>query len=91
MPNFPLPQCDFESLIDYSLQDILATSEETSVGYILEVDLKYGEELHNLHSDFPLAPTKEVVKVEWFSEYQEELREKLCMRSTNKNNKLLQI
>ena len=77
MQNFLLPQCDFESLNDYSLQDILAASEESSVGYILEVDLKYGEELHNLHSDFPQAPTKEVVKVEWFSEYQEDLREKL--------------
>ena len=93
MQNFPLPQCDFESLNDYSLQDILATSEESSVGYIfyiLEVDLKYGEELQNLHSDFPLAPLKEVVKVEWFSEYQEDLREKLCMHSTNKNKKRLQ-
>ena len=51
--NFPLPQYDFQSLNDYIQQDILPTSEESSEDYILEVDLKYGEELHILHSDFP--------------------------------------
>ena len=32
--------------------------ENSSVGYILEVDLKYPEELHELQSYYPLAPEK---------------------------------
>ena len=32
--------------------------EDTKKGLILEVDLEYPEELHNLHNDYPLAPEK---------------------------------
>ena len=32
--------------------------ENNSDGYILEVDLEYPSELHNLHNDYPLAPEK---------------------------------
>ncbi|GFT98807.1 uncharacterized protein NPIL_213371 [Nephila pilipes] len=41
-------------------QDILNLSDESDVGYILEVDLDYPPDLHDKHSDslslFPLAP-----------------------------------
>ncbi|GFV34834.1 uncharacterized protein TNCV_1451381 [Trichonephila clavipes] len=37
-------------------QDILNLSDESDVGYILEVDLEYPSDLHDKHSDFPLAP-----------------------------------
>ena len=33
-------------------------SENSFVGYILELDLEYPDELHNLHNDYPLAPEK---------------------------------
>ena len=32
--------------------------ENSSDGYILEVDLEYPDELHNLHNDYPLASEK---------------------------------
>ena len=28
------------------------------MGYVLEVDLEYPDQLHLLHSDYPLAPEK---------------------------------
>ncbi|GFY55333.1 uncharacterized protein TNIN_292571 [Trichonephila inaurata madagascariensis] len=41
-------------------QDILNLSDESDVGYILEVDLEYPSDLHDKHSDFPLAPENKV-------------------------------
>ena len=33
-------------------------SENSSIGYILVVDLDYPDQLHELHNDYPLAPEK---------------------------------
>ena len=36
--------------------DLYSTPENSLVGYILEVDLKYCWDLHDLHNDYPLCP-----------------------------------
>ena len=35
-----------------------SVSEISSVGYILNGDLKYPDKLHELHNDYPLAPER---------------------------------
>ena len=38
--------------------DVISISEKSPIGYFLKVDLKYSDELHELHNDYPLAPEK---------------------------------
>ena len=35
---------------------VMKYSDDDDIGYILEVDLDYPKELHDLHKDYPLAP-----------------------------------
>ena len=49
--------------------DISSLSETSEGGYILEVDLEYPNELHNLHDDYPLAPNKINVTEDMLSDY----------------------
>ena len=38
--------------------DIMSISEESPIGYFLEVDLENPDELDELHNHYPLAPEK---------------------------------
>ena len=38
--------------------DVMLISEKSPIGYFLEVDLEYPDELHELHNYYPLAPEK---------------------------------
>ena len=40
-------------------------SKKSELGYILEVDLEYPDELRELHNDYLLAPEKLVSKVSY--------------------------
>ncbi|XP_057656839.1 uncharacterized protein LOC130894211 [Diorhabda carinulata] len=51
----PLPYGGFEWL-DNENFDVISVADNSSVGYILQVDLEYPHELHDLHRDFPFAP-----------------------------------
>ena len=58
MKKFPLPINSFETVQEYNLERILATTNDSEYGFILEVDLHYPDRLHDEHEIFPLAPTK---------------------------------
>ena len=70
-----LPVCDFQWM-DSEL-DVLSATPDADIGYILEVDLEYPPELHDLHSDYPLAPEKLEISHDMLSSYQRELKQEL--------------
>ena len=51
-------------------------NDESEKGLILEVDLEYPEELHDLHNDYPLAAEKIKVTEDMLSPYCREIAEK---------------
>ena len=50
-------------------QKLMNIKSNSSTGYILEVDLEYPQELHDIHNDYPLAPEKINISKEWLSDY----------------------
>ena len=53
-----LPYGGYKWLKNVNGFDVMSISEKSPIEYIIKVDLKYPEELHALHNDYPLAPEK---------------------------------
>ena len=68
-----IPYGEFEWLRNVDELDVMSINEKSDVGYILEVDLKYPDELHELHNDYPLAPEKVAVTNDMLSKYCKEI------------------
>ena len=49
--------------------DVNSISEKSPTGHILEVDLKYPDELHALHNDYPLAPEQLAIPYDMLLDY----------------------
>ena len=64
-----LPYGGFKCLKNVYNFDVNSDNENCPIGYILEVDLEYPDELHVLHNDYPLAPEKFAIPYEMLSDY----------------------
>ena len=53
-----LPCGRFKWLKNVDKFDVMSISEKSPIGYFLEVDLEYPDELHELDNDYPLAQEK---------------------------------
>ena len=49
-------------------------SDTTDKSYILEVDLEYPSNIHDVHSDYPLAAEKLAINDEWLSPYTKNIK-----------------
>ena len=56
--------------------DVTSIDKKSDGGYILEVDLKYPDELHELHNGYPLAPEKLAVTNDMLSKYCKSIADK---------------
>ena len=70
-----LPQSNFRWLSqdDISNFDVENIDDTADTGYICEVDLEYPHQLHNLHSDYPVAPEPMVITSDMLSPYSRQL------------------
>ena len=49
---------EFKWLKNIDEFNVMSIIEKSPIGYLLEVDLKYSNQLHELHNDYTLAPEK---------------------------------
>ena len=84
----PLPQKNFKWVADDDIQnfDVNMVSDDADKGYILEVDLQYPEELHDIHSDFPVAPENITITVNMLSPYSKNLLQSLGLKPGKPQN-----
>ena len=73
----PLPVADFAWMNEEELENWEKFVKEEGKGCILEVDLLYPRELHDLHNDFPLAP--EILELGKVEKLTQNLRDKKDM------------
>ena len=55
------------------LDFILKTSDTSKYGYIIECDLEFPIELHDLFKEFPPCPESLTPNIEWFSDLQKDI------------------
>ena len=54
----PISNFKWVKNIDKTEQKLMRIKNNSSTGYVLEVDLEYPQELHDIHNDYPSAPEK---------------------------------
>ena len=64
-----LPYKGFKWLKNINKFYIMSINDKSPIGYFLEVDFEYPDELHKLYNDFPLAPEKIAVSNDMLSKY----------------------
>ena len=78
-----LPYGEFEWLKNVDGLDVMSINEKSEIGYFLEVDPEYPDELHDLHNDYPLASEKLVVTNDMLSKYCKEIADKYGIKVGN--------
>ena len=78
-----LPYEGFKWLKNIDKFNVMSISEKSPIGYFLEVELEYPDELHELHNDYSLAPENLAVSSDMLSNIVKKLlinmRSKLVM------------
>ena len=64
-----LPYEGFNWLKNVDEFDMMSISEKSLTGYLLEVNLEYPDELHELHNDYPLASETVAASSDMLSKY----------------------
>lgn len=90
-----LPKSGFHFVdVESHKDEVLNAREDSENGFIVEVDLEYPEELHDLHNDYPLAPERVKVGNDMLSDYAKSLKNSMNMKGViveklvpNLNNK----
>ena len=89
----PMPYCDFNFLTKKEINkfDLDSISENSSIRYILEVDLEYCSKLHDKHNDYSLCPQKIEISSDMLSRYCSDIANKYGINVGGVNKLVLNL
>ena len=70
----PLPYDEIKYDNNNKLEDILNTPDDSDIGYLIEVDLKYSDNIKEKTKNFPFAPVNKKINPDKFSDYMKEIK-----------------
>ena len=70
----PLPYDEIKFDNNVKLEDILNTSDDNDIGYFIEVDLKYPDNIKEKTKKFPFAPVNKKISPDNFNDFMKEIK-----------------
>ena len=70
----PLPYDEIKFDKNIELEDILNTPDDSDIGYFIEVDLKYPDNIKQKTKNFPFAPENKKINPDTFNDYMKEIK-----------------
>ena len=67
----PYDEIKFDNV---TLEDIINTSDDNDIGYFIEVDLKYPDNIKQKTKNFPFAPMNKKINPDNFNDYMKEIK-----------------
>ena len=77
-----LPYDEIKFNNNIKLEDILNTSDDSDIGYFIEVDLTYPNNIKEKTKNFPFAPVNKEINPDNFNDYMKEIRPDTYMQSS---------
>ena len=69
----PIPYDEIEFDRENKLENILKTTDDSDIGYFIEVDFNYPDDIKEKTKHFPFAPVKKKIHLEYFSDLMKEI------------------
>ena len=78
----PLPFDEIKFDNNVTLEDILNTPDDNDIGYFVEVDLTYPNNIKEKTKNFTFAPVNKKINPDYFNEYMKEIRPNTYVQSS---------
>ena len=78
----PLPYDEIKFDNNIELEDILNTPDDSDIGYFIEVDLKYPDNIKQKTKNLPLAPVNKKVNPDNFNDYMKSIKPDTYVQSS---------
>ena len=78
----PLPYDEIKFDDNVELEDILNTPDDSNIGYFIEVDLTYPNDIKEKTKNFPFAPVNKIINPDDFNDYMKEIRPDTYVQSS---------